>query len=316
MADDARISTAIRNHPKTRKLQKRLGKEGVLSLFYLFLYAAESQPDGNLAGMSDEDIEIACDWDGPEGQFIASLVEVRFIDGESKNYQIHDWDEHNPWAASRGVRLAAAKRAARIRWDAVRNALECEAHAEGMRDAQKGNAHHPTQPNLKAEIDIEASHIADIYKPYPRKVGRPNALKAIRGAIVRLLNGESGNPISNVDEAVVYLCQRTAIFARSPAGNNGQYTPHPATWFNQSRYLDDESEWSKTGVGNGQNQQKRTDSLGKQADRNEANKDAILVGIFGGNARGNAAHGGGTVKNDSDGSGVCNVGATGQRLLT
>ena len=37
MASDARISTALPSHPKTKKLLRRLGPAGPLSCIYLFL---------------------------------------------------------------------------------------------------------------------------------------------------------------------------------------------------------------------------------------------------------------------------------------
>ena len=46
------------------------------------------------------------------------------------------------------------------------------------------------------------------------------------------------------EDAVGFLLERTLLFAGSAAGNKGTFTPHPATWFNQERYLDDEQEWN------------------------------------------------------------------------
>src|SRR6476620_8160014 len=48
--------------------------------------------------------------------------------------------------------------------------------------------------------------------------------------------------------------ERTLAFARSPAGNRGNLTPHPATWFNQGRYDDNPTEWEQ--IGDGTNQQR------------------------------------------------------------
>jgi hypothetical protein len=39
------------------------------------------------------------------------------------------------------------------------------------------------------------------------------------------------------------LLRKTETFAHSEAGMRGDFTPHPATWFNRSSYLDDETEW-------------------------------------------------------------------------
>lgn len=151
MAEDARISTALPSHPKTRKLHKRLGGDGCWALICLFLWVAGNRPDGDLRGLSEEDIELAGDWRGEGGTFVAALREVGFLDGEPGSFMVHDWAEHNPWAASRGMRVECAKRAAAVRWENRADALgmrsASDPHAERMRDVQKRNAHHPTQPN-------------------------------------------------------------------------------------------------------------------------------------------------------------------------
>lgn len=81
-----------------------------------------------------------------------------------------------------------------------------------------------------------------IYNLFPRKVGKREALKAIDSAYRRLLFGVEQKEVGP-QEVWAFLVEKTTIFAQSPAGNRGQFTPHPATWFNKSRYLDDENEW-------------------------------------------------------------------------
>lgn len=151
MAEDARISTALPSHPKTRKLYKRLGGDGCWALICLFLWVAGNRSDGDLRGLTEEDIELAADWRGEAGTFIAALREVGFLDGEPGSFTVHDWAEHNPWAATRGKRVECAKRAAAVRWeqreDAVGMRSASDSNAERMRDVQKRNALHPTQPN-------------------------------------------------------------------------------------------------------------------------------------------------------------------------
>lgn len=151
MAEDARISTALPRHPKTVKLQRRLQERGCWALVCLFLWVADNRPDGDLVGMTVEDIEIAAGWIGEAGALVGALQEVGFLDGEVGSFSIHDWAEHNPWAATRSKRVECAKRAAAVRWehrqDAVGMRSVCDSDAERMRDVQKRNAHHPTQPN-------------------------------------------------------------------------------------------------------------------------------------------------------------------------
>lgn len=84
--------------------------------------------------------------------------------------------------------------------------------------------------SLKAKTEAE-----QIYELYPRKVGKIEALKKINIALR--------------DHSFEFLKTRVALFANSPAGQRGHYTPYPATWFHQGRYLDDAKEWEHVSRG-------------------------------------------------------------------
>lgn len=100
-----------------------------------------------------------------------------------------------------------------------------------------------------------------VYNAYPRKVAKAKALRAIEKAVDHLATGRD-LPRMDESQALEYLRGRVLAFARSPAGQAGDFTPHPATWFNTQRYLDDEREWHKGGSNNGgrNRSQARTDS--------------------------------------------------------
>jgi hypothetical protein len=69
-----------------------------------------------------------------------------------------------------------------------------------------------------------------IYSKYPRKVGKPVALRAIKCALVKV--------------KFEILIQKTERYAKAVDGT-GTLIPHPATFFNQERYNDDESTWRR-----------------------------------------------------------------------
>ena len=112
---DARIATSLPSHPKTKKLVKRLGGAAGWHLVCLFLWAAANRPDGDLDGLSDEDVELAVDWSGEDGAFVEALAAVGFLDGEQGARRIHDWAEHNPGAAGADARKEKASFAALVR---------------------------------------------------------------------------------------------------------------------------------------------------------------------------------------------------------
>lgn len=91
MATDARISTGLPGHPKTKKLVRRLGGDAGWHLVCLFLWVAAHRRDGVFTNMSDEDIELAAEWQGEAGAFITGLVFAGFISGPERFRKLADW---------------------------------------------------------------------------------------------------------------------------------------------------------------------------------------------------------------------------------
>jgi hypothetical protein len=90
---------------------RRCGDRSFFCLVKLWGWVAQYKPEGDLSGMDDESIEIAAGWTGDEGAFVGQLSAVGFLDGESGSYKLHDWEEHNPWAAGANARSEAASKA-------------------------------------------------------------------------------------------------------------------------------------------------------------------------------------------------------------
>ena len=84
--------------------------------------------------------------------------------------------------------------------------------------------------------------VEQIYAAYPRKVGRGGALREIEKALKRLPLEANLKDKTNLEIAEMLLTT-VRLFAASPAGKRQSFTPHPTTWFHQSRYLDDPEEW-------------------------------------------------------------------------
>lgn len=114
--DDYRVRTGWRNHPKRKKLIRKLGAEAAIALYDLWEFCAESRPDGGLESMSAEDIAIASGYNGDADEFVSVLSDLHLLDGEPGAYVVHDWAEHNPYAATSGQRSYSAKVASLLRW--------------------------------------------------------------------------------------------------------------------------------------------------------------------------------------------------------
>ena len=113
---DFRIKTSWRKSRKRKRLKRKLGAEGVLAVEDLWAYCAEERTNGDLCGLTHEDIADEADWDGDPGDFVDTLVDLRLLDGMPGAYRIHDWDDHNPYVASSEERSNQASEARHIGW--------------------------------------------------------------------------------------------------------------------------------------------------------------------------------------------------------
>ena len=86
------------------------------------------------------------------------------------------------------------------------------------------------EDELESKNETSTNTAEQLYQAYPRKVGKGAALKAIKVAL------------GKVDFGV--LLEAVQAYAMARVGQDRQYTPHPATWFNQGRWNDDRSEWA------------------------------------------------------------------------
>lgn len=83
----------LRNHPKSKRLARLLDVsryEAVGILQWLWWWALDYAPDGDISRFTDDDVEDGIDWTGAPGALMAALREAGFID----EHFIHDWDEY------------------------------------------------------------------------------------------------------------------------------------------------------------------------------------------------------------------------------
>jgi len=106
---DARLYCSLPGHPKMKKLVHRLHEAGAWGFVRLVLWASENRTSGDLAGLSDEDLELAVDWHGDPGALMTTLEAVGFLDGPEKSRCIHDWLTHQPWVSGAAERSATSR---------------------------------------------------------------------------------------------------------------------------------------------------------------------------------------------------------------
>lgn len=84
---------ALRDHPKLKRLARSLGisrREATGLLHWLWWWAMDYAPDGDLTDYTADDIADGVDWDGDPDKFITALRDAGFLDGQ----MLHDWDEY------------------------------------------------------------------------------------------------------------------------------------------------------------------------------------------------------------------------------
>jgi hypothetical protein len=146
MNKDIRLSVDFFEHPKTIKLIRVMGLEGVVCLQRLWCFAGKYRPEGVFTDMDALDIEIAAKWTGSPGDFIQGMIKLRWLDLTDDVYSLHDWSDHNGFAIHAREREIQARNAAEKRWkkrygskeDADSNA---DCNADSIPD---GNAPSPT----------------------------------------------------------------------------------------------------------------------------------------------------------------------------
>lgn len=173
--DDFRISTSWRTHPKRIKLIRRLGKEAAFAVTDLWGWCAltPGRTRGVLAGMSDEDIAIAADYDHDPRAWVAALVDLRLLDGGPGDRSVHNYPIRNPYVAGHDARSDAAKANALRRWhregkhrdDPVQECPLCDAVAVPI-DAP-AYANHATASIGTADSRVPDAVASSGNAPYP-----------------------------------------------------------------------------------------------------------------------------------------------------
>lgn len=150
--------------------------------------------------------------------------------------------ERLSWQAKKEKSSEKAAKAAKARWpDASSNATSIPSSTtQAMLETC------PLSLPLSKVKAIAHSHPdcdLEVYNSYPRKVAKPDALRAIAKSRSRLILGESGRTMEN-GEIQTYLLEAVSSYAKTQ--DDAQFIPYPASWFNDSRYMDDRTTWKRS----------------------------------------------------------------------
>ena len=171
MNTDFRISVTFPAHPKALKLMRRLGDRAFYCLVRLWAFTASNKSKGVLERMDDEDVELAADWQGDPGTFVEALLDLSLLDrDEQGRLCIHDWQEHNAFAAHASERSEKAKKAAEARWQ---KRLGDDGNAQKCSEQCSSNAGSIAGGNAQA-MQTDATSYAPSPTPTPTPTPTPS----------------------------------------------------------------------------------------------------------------------------------------------
>jgi hypothetical protein len=111
--------TNLADHPKTRKLTRRLDIPIPLAVGFLTLlwhWAMEYAEEGDLSRHDAEDIAVGARWEGEAETFVGALVAVGFIDETDDGLALHDWTDYaGRYIRGREQRREAGRRSGEAR---------------------------------------------------------------------------------------------------------------------------------------------------------------------------------------------------------
>lgn len=255
---DFRIDVGFFYHPKTKRLKRALGLEGVFALQQLWAYAAANKHDAEKV-YSVEDIELAVDWDGEPGSLVSVLAAVGYVDAVPGGYAIHEWETHNGYAATAAKRSEAGRNAAAVRWHNKRlcggNANACEPQSDGNTAAmpihangntpfplpsplpfpspspEKENTYVVSAPPKKTKPATKTRHdytpeFEVFFAVYPERNGQKNKKHAAQKAFDKAIRTE-GVTAEHLTERIKAL-----------APQYGTHPPDASTWLGNRQWTD------------------------------------------------------------------------------
>lgn len=205
-------------HWKTQALREALEDEAA-PVYVIALWAhCQLRRTDRFPGISHATFAKICRYPfkGDSGAFFEAMQSCGFVDIEGDTVIVHGWAEVNSklfanWKNGKvGGRVANPQRT--------------------QREPKNEKRELGTLDKEREERKEKKERVEEIYSAYPLKRAKPDALRAIAKALTK--------------HPPEFLLTKTKAYA---AARNGDLTfvPNPATWFNQERFNDDPSTWTR-----------------------------------------------------------------------
>ena len=218
-----RILSAIRPHDVRGDTDKFRVIGGLHAVWCVFDQHSE---DGVLHGYTPELLDHIIGWDG----FAAAMINVGWMayDG-AETLTLPEFDEHNGKSAKRRAEDQKRKRESRSCPQSVRNLSASEADKLRTKSGLEKRREEVNPPTPRKRVDDVPAGFDEFWSAYPRKVSKPQALKAWRKL----------SPDTQALQAILAGIERDRR-SEQWLRDGGQFIPHPATWLNGRRWEDEQ----------------------------------------------------------------------------
>jgi len=249
MNKDFRVAVSLPTHPKSIKLMRRCGDRSFYCLIRLWAYVALNRPDGDLTGLDIDDIEIAADWNGQCSEFYQALLDFRFLDKTDDGLFVHDWEDHNGYAAHAEDRSMKARKAAFAKWERQNKCNEHEvSNAPSIVEQCPLPSPYPSPiPDLEdtSETGVPYQQILDLYHttlpelPATRVMTskRKAAIKARWNSRFSLNDGTRSDSIEFWERYFGYIRESKFLMGMVPPNNGHKQFVSNLEWLtNESNF--------------------------------------------------------------------------------
>ncbi len=215
-------------------------------------WADENTTTGFIERLTTDNIDSLVGISG----FSSALAASGWLDVRNDGIQIPRWERYNGQSAKK--RALASIRQSRRRHAGVTPASRKKRDASSLLFSTPVSAQAETKESTndeKSSTEILRDQCAQLYAAYPRHVAKQDALKAIAKALHKT--------------TFAALLEAVTEYAQARVGDDSQFTPYPATWFNEERWNDDRTQW-KCHARNGHSDRWRT-GAGQRFDPSNGN---------------------------------------------
>lgn len=229
MAGDwIKMRMELQTHPKVVRILSatRADKFRVIGgLHAVWCVFDQHSSNGVLVGYTPETMDHIIGWEG----LSQAMINVGWMayDGD-ETLALPEFDEHNGKSAKRRAEDQKRKRESRVCPQSVRNLSADEADRQPKKSGleKRREEVNPPTPRKRGDDDEPAGFDA-FWSAYPRKVSKPQAIKAWR-------------KLSPDTQALTAILAGLERDRRSDQWrrDGGQFIPHPATWLNNRRWED------------------------------------------------------------------------------